>query len=67
MKKILRLLVTRWLARTPFGLVVLGAGWWFTRRRRAARAAERPDVQREPGRRSAGPYTWTGPSARGRK
>ncbi|MEV6979955.1 DUF6203 family protein [Sphaerisporangium sp. NPDC051017] len=62
----LRLLVTRRLARTPFGLAVLGAGWWFTHRQRARKAAARPDVPRVPGRRPAGRYTATGPSPGGR-
>ncbi|MEO3810427.1 DUF6203 family protein [Sphaerisporangium sp. B11E5] len=49
MKRILKLVVTRWLARTPFGLAVLGVGWLVMRKRRR-RAAERP--QEQP------PYKW---------
>ncbi|MFC4530966.1 DUF6203 family protein [Sphaerisporangium dianthi] len=74
MKRILKLVVTRWLARTPFGLVILGVGWWLMRKRRGANAGkpgERPgdrhDVLREPGRSSRNPYSWQGPSARNRR
>ncbi|MFC6083275.1 DUF6203 family protein [Sphaerisporangium aureirubrum] len=42
MKRILKLVVTRWLARTPLGLVALGVGWFVMRRRRKRNAAERP-------------------------
>ncbi|WP_248964488.1 DUF6203 family protein [Sphaerisporangium perillae] len=66
MKRILQLVMTRWLARTPFGLVVLGVGWWLMRKRRAGKPAERHDVLREPGRKSRNPYVWQGPSARDR-
>ncbi|GII63424.1 hypothetical protein Skr01_35090 [Sphaerisporangium krabiense] len=66
MKRILQLLVTRWLARTPVGLVILGVGWWLTRRRRAGKAAPPQDVPREPGRGSRDPYARTAPSRRGR-
>lgn len=68
MKRILQLVVTRWLARTPFGLVVLGIGWWFMRRRRGDRPADRrADVLREPGRTSSNRYVRQEPSARTRR
>ncbi|MER5425320.1 DUF6203 family protein [Streptosporangium roseum] len=67
MKRILQLLATRWLARTPMGLVVVAVGWWLARRRRAGRPGERRDVLRHPGRTSADPYAWQGPSSRNRK
>ncbi|MBX6381837.1 MAG: hypothetical protein IRZ07_02495 [Microbispora sp.] len=35
MKRILQLVVVRWLARTPLGVVVLGIVWLIMRRRRA--------------------------------
>ncbi|MEO3872444.1 DUF6203 family protein [Nonomuraea sp. B12E4] len=38
MGKFLKLVVARWLARTPLGLVVLGISWFLTRRRRRQRA-----------------------------
>jgi hypothetical protein len=66
-KRILRLVVTRWLARTPFGLVILGIGWWLMRKRRGGQVGERGDVLREPGRKSRNPYVRQGPSARSRK
>ncbi|GIH97081.1 DUF6203 family protein [Planobispora siamensis] len=34
MNKLFKLMATRWLARTPFGMAVLGAGWLIGRRRR---------------------------------
>ncbi|MFB4281937.1 DUF6203 family protein [Nonomuraea sp. MTCD27] len=34
MQKFLKLVVARWLARTPIGLVALGIGWYLARRRR---------------------------------
>ncbi|MBB5967145.1 DUF6203 family protein [Planomonospora venezuelensis] len=34
MKRFFKVVVVRWLSRTPLGLVLLGAGWWFGRRRR---------------------------------
>ncbi|WP_143044251.1 DUF6203 family protein [Nonomuraea jiangxiensis] len=40
MKKLLKLVVGRWLARTPLGLVALALGWYLARRRRR-REAER--------------------------
>ncbi|MER5321489.1 DUF6203 family protein [Streptosporangium roseum] len=75
MKRILQLLATRWLARTPMGLVVVAVGWWLARRRRAGRPGERKvgrpgerrDVLRHPGRKSGNPYAWQGPSSRNRK
>lgn len=45
MKRILQLFVTRWLARTPVGMVVLGIGWFVMRKRRK-RAAEQGDGSR---------------------
>lgn len=78
MKRILQLVVTRWLARTPLGLVVLGLGWLFMRKRRSGsqqpgsqqygkrRPAKAPTL-REPGRRSANPYAWRGPAAGNRR
>ncbi|MDH2425670.1 DUF6203 family protein [Sphaerisporangium sp. TRM90804] len=67
MKRILQLVVTRWLARTPFGLAVMGIGWLVMRKRRAAKAGGRADVLREPGRKSRNPYAWQGPSPRNRR
>ncbi|GGK92653.1 hypothetical protein Sme01_55140 [Sphaerisporangium melleum] len=67
MKRLLQLVVTRWLARTPFGLVVLGVGWWFMRKRRGGRPEDRKDVLREPGRSSRNPYAWHGPAQRDRR
>ncbi|GGO04198.1 hypothetical protein GCM10010116_08270 [Microbispora rosea subsp. aerata] len=57
MRRILLLIVTRRLARTPLGLVVLGLGWLFARRRRARRRqpADVP-APRAPGRRPGAPY-----------
>ncbi|GIH62118.1 MULTISPECIES: DUF6203 family protein [Microbispora] len=68
MKRILQLVVTRWLARTPIGMVVLGLAWLFMRKRRARRQqpADSP-VLREPGRRSGNPYAWRGPAAGNRR
>ncbi|GAA4198896.1 hypothetical protein GCM10022252_50000 [Streptosporangium oxazolinicum] len=34
MKRFFKVVVARWLARTPFGLAILGAGWFLGRRRR---------------------------------
>ncbi|MET8142982.1 DUF6203 family protein [Sphaerisporangium sp. NPDC005288] len=67
MKKLLKLVVTRWLARTPFGLVVLGVGWWLMRKRRGDQPGERRDALREPGRSSRNPYTGRRPVAGGRR
>jgi Family of unknown function (DUF6203) len=67
MKRILQLVATRWLARTPFGLVILGIGWLVMRKRRGEQAGKRTEVLREPGRKSRNPYAWQGPSARNRK
>ncbi|MEU8176074.1 DUF6203 family protein [Microbispora hainanensis] len=63
MKRILQLVVTRWLARTPIGMVVLGLGWLFLRKRRARKQqpANSPAL-REPGRRSGDPYARRGPA-----
>ena len=61
MKRILQLLATRWLARTPFGLVVLGIGWLVMRKRRG-RTDGRKDAPREPGRGSRDPHAWHGPA-----
>ncbi|WP_169984710.1 DUF6203 family protein [Microbispora sp. H10836] len=68
MKRILQLVVTRWLARTPIGMVVLGLGWLFMRKRRTRKQqpAQTP-ARREPGRRSGNPYAWRGPAARDRR
>ncbi|MEN3536003.1 DUF6203 family protein [Microbispora sp. ZYX-F-249] len=68
MKRILQLVVTRWLARTPIGMVLLGLGWLFMRKRRARKQqpAQTPAL-REPGRRSGNPYAWRGPAAGDRR
>ncbi|WP_182902647.1 DUF6203 family protein [Microbispora sp. H10830] len=68
MKRILQLVVTRWLARTPIGMILLGLGWLFTRRRRARKQqpANSPELRR-PGRRSGNPYAWRGPAAGDRR
>lgn len=34
MKKFFKVVVARWLARTPLGLAILGVGWFLGRRRR---------------------------------
>ncbi|GAA4567822.1 DUF6203 family protein [Planotetraspora kaengkrachanensis] len=66
MKRIFQLLVTRWLARTPLGLILLGIGWWIVRKRRADREGRPPEL-REPGREPRGPHTWQGPTGRTRR
>ncbi|WP_182907877.1 DUF6203 family protein [Microbispora sp. H13382] len=72
MKRILQLVVTRWLARTPIGMVVLGLGWLFMRKRRARKQqpaqnpAQNPAL-REPGCRSGNPYARRGPAAGNRR
>ncbi|MEV5895325.1 DUF6203 family protein [Nonomuraea fuscirosea] len=61
MKKFLKLVVARYLSKTPFGLVVLGIGWFLGRRHKRRRAerenapmprratpARRPGAQRTP-------------------
>ncbi|MBP2706668.1 hypothetical protein JOL79_22930 [Microbispora sp. RL4-1S] len=65
MKRILQLFATRWLSRTPLGLVVLGIGWLIIRKRRGRRPERSQDL-RVPGRRSDNPYVWKGPSPHGR-
>lgn len=70
MKRILQLVVTRWLARTPIGMVVLGLGWLFLRKRRARKQQQQPansPVRREPGRRSGDPYARRGPAGGDRR
>ncbi|MEV7805812.1 DUF6203 family protein [Microbispora sp. NPDC088329] len=68
MKRILQLVVTRWLARTPIGMVLLGIGWFFMRKRRARKQQPvNTPALREPGRRSGNPYAWRGPSAGNRR
>ncbi|GII05538.1 DUF6203 family protein [Planobispora takensis] len=48
MNKFLKLMATRWLARTPFGMAVLGAGWLLGRRRkRRARQAREAQALRQ--------------------
>ncbi|MBG0823203.1 hypothetical protein HS048_20950 [Planomonospora sp. ID91781] len=39
MRRLAKIVATRWLSRTPLGLAVLGAGWLLGRRRRR-RAAQ---------------------------
>ncbi|WP_440072168.1 DUF6203 family protein [Streptosporangium sp. OZ121] len=34
MKKFFKVVVGRWLARTPWGMAILGVGWFLGRRRR---------------------------------
>ncbi|MEU7689537.1 DUF6203 family protein [Microbispora hainanensis] len=69
MKRILQLVVTRWLARTPIGMVVLGLGWLFLRKRRARKQQQHADspVLREPPRRSGGRYARRGPAVGDRR
>ncbi|KAA9380968.1 hypothetical protein F5972_07785 [Microbispora cellulosiformans] len=68
MKRILQLVVTRWLARTPIGMVVLGLGWLFARKRRAdQRQQSQTQVRRAPGRRSDHRYDRRRPVAGGRR
>jgi Family of unknown function (DUF6203) len=46
MKNLFKLLITRRLARTPLGLIILGLGWLLARRRKHHKAhheAERRD------------------------
>ncbi|MFC4061316.1 DUF6203 family protein [Planomonospora corallina] len=52
MKRFFKVVVVRWLSRTPLGLAVLGAGWLLGRRRRRRRAAAAEGVPagRGPGR-----------------
>lgn len=38
MKKFLKLVVARYLSKTPLGLVVLGIGWFLGRRHKRRRA-----------------------------
>ncbi|GII77695.1 hypothetical protein Sru01_26770 [Sphaerisporangium rufum] len=64
MKRILQLVMTRWLARTPIGMVILGIGWWFTRRRRGAAAGDRGKGSRRPGREGRGSYAGSSSRAR---
>ncbi|GAA1627856.1 hypothetical protein GCM10009733_025770 [Nonomuraea maheshkhaliensis] len=45
MKKFLKLVVARYLSKTPLGLVVLGIGW-FLGRRHKRRRAERENAPR---------------------
>ncbi|MEW9529876.1 DUF6203 family protein [Microbispora sp. NPDC049125] len=66
MKRILQLFVTRWLARTPIGMVILGIGWLVMRKKRSAQAGK-AQALREPGRKSGNPYMWRGPAARNRR
>ncbi|WP_198167476.1 DUF6203 family protein, partial [Microbispora sp. ATCC PTA-5024] len=60
MKRILQLVATRWLARTPLGLVVLGIGWLVMRKRRGAQRPGTSEALREPGRGSRTPYASRG-------
>ncbi|MFI6712605.1 DUF6203 family protein [Nonomuraea sp. NPDC050478] len=57
MKGLFKVALARWLARTPIGLAILGAGWFLGRRR--SRRKEEQERRRSPlGRRR---------SARGRR
>ncbi|MEV4323732.1 DUF6203 family protein [Microbispora rosea] len=69
MKRILQLVFTRWLARTPLGMILLGLGWLFMRKRRARRQQQPASApaRREPGRRSGDPYAWRGPATGDRR
>ncbi|WP_369408812.1 DUF6203 family protein [Herbidospora mongoliensis] len=49
MKRIMQVFVTRWLSKTPWGMALLGAGWFINRRRRKAR--EEQDAKLRPARR----------------
>ncbi|TDC01191.1 PEP-CTERM sorting domain-containing protein [Nonomuraea longispora] len=40
MTKLFKLMAARWLARTPWGLALLGVGWFLNRRRRRQREEE---------------------------
>ncbi|GII54772.1 hypothetical protein Pth03_31610 [Planotetraspora thailandica] len=48
MRHILQFLVTRWLSKTPLGLVLLGIGWWILRKRRAGRTPDMREQERRP-------------------
>nr|WP_169950781.1 DUF6203 family protein [Microbispora sp. H11081] len=68
MKRILQLVVTRWLARTPIGMVVLGLGWLFMRKRRARdQQPARTPARRGPARRPGDPYARRGSAAGDRR
>ncbi|MFF0305998.1 DUF6203 family protein [Streptosporangium sp. NPDC004379] len=67
MKRILQLVATRWLSKTPLGMVALGAGWLFMRKRRQKQGDVRKDTLRQPGRASRNPSAWRGPSSAGRR
>ncbi|WP_157594463.1 DUF6203 family protein [Streptosporangium amethystogenes] len=53
MKRFFKVVVARWLARTPIGLAILGVGWFLGRRRRQ-RAQEQGGVNRPRSRDSRG-------------
>lgn len=40
MKGFLKVVLARWLARTPLGLAALGIGWYLGRRRKRRREQE---------------------------
>ncbi|WP_371784246.1 DUF6203 family protein [Streptosporangium subroseum] len=40
MKKFFKVVVARWLARTPIGLAILGLGWILGRRRKERAQSE---------------------------
>jgi hypothetical protein len=40
MKKFFKVVVARWLARTPIGLAILGLGWLLGRRRKERTQSE---------------------------
>ena len=40
MKKFFKVVVARWLARTPIGLAILGLGWILGRRRKERTQSE---------------------------
>jgi cytochrome c-type biogenesis protein CcmH/NrfF len=50
MKGIFKVVVARWLARTPVGLILLGVGWLIGRKRKQRRLEQerhQPRVRRQ--------------------
>lgn len=45
MKGFLKVVLARWLARTPLGLAALGIGWYLGRRRKRRREQEQETTE----------------------
>ncbi|MEU4834603.1 DUF6203 family protein [Streptosporangium sp. NPDC023615] len=60
MKKFFKVVVARWLARTPFGLAVLGVGWLLGRRKQRAQVEQGRGARRAHGSRKARPVVRSG-------